>query len=171
LEAFMQAPVLVLNANFEPINVCNTRRAITLIIDGKASLILNGRGEIKTVRQVVPRPSVIRLEHMIHRPRPRVKLNKHEVLRRDNYTCQYCGQHVTYLTVDHVTPRHLGGKHIWTNLVAACPHCNHRKGGRTIEQAGMRLLHIPSVPPASAEYLFARHLHDNQEWIPFVSGW
>ena len=66
----MQAPVLVLNANFEPINVCNTRRAITLVIDGKASLILNGRGEIKTVRQTFPRPSIIRLEKMIHRPRP-----------------------------------------------------------------------------------------------------
>jgi len=58
----MQVPVLVLNANFEPINVCNTRRAITLIIDGKASLILNGRGEIRTVTQVYPRPSIIRLE-------------------------------------------------------------------------------------------------------------
>jgi 5-methylcytosine-specific restriction endonuclease McrA len=167
----MQAPVLVLNANFEPINVCNTRRAIVIIIDRKASLILNGRGDIKTVRQVFPRPSVIRLDRMIHRPRPRVKLNKHEVLRRDNYICQYCGQHVSYLTVDHVIPRHLGGKHIWTNLVAACPHCNHRKGGRTIEQTGMHLLRVPAAPPASAEYLFARHLHDNQDWIPFISGW
>ncbi len=167
----MQAPVLVLNANFEPINVCNTRRAITLIIDGKANLILNGRGEIKTVRQSFPRPSIIRLEKMIHRPRPHVKLTKREVLRRDNYTCQYCGQHVPYLTVDHVIPRHLGGEHEWTNLVAACPHCNHRKGGRTIEQAQMHLLRAPSVPPASAAYLFARHLHENQEWLPFVSGW
>ncbi len=167
----MQAPVLVLNANFEPINVCNTRRAITLMIDGKANLILNGRGEIKTVRQSFPRPSIIRLEKMIHRPRPRVKLTKREVLRRDNYTCQYCGQHVSYLTVDHVIPRHLGGEHVWNNLVAACPHCNHRKGGRTIEQAQMHLLRIPSIPPASASYLFARHLHENQEWLPFVSGW
>lgn len=167
----MQAPVLVLNANFEPINVCNTRRAITLIIDGKADLILNGRGEIKTVRQVFPRPSIIRLEKMIRRPRPRVKLTKREVLRRDNYICQYCGQHSTSLTVDHVIPRHLGGEHTWLNLVAACPHCNHRKGGRTIEEAHMHLLHIPSPPPASATYLFARHLNDNQEWLPFVSGW
>ncbi len=167
----MQAPVLVLNANFEPINVCNTRRAIILVIDGKASLILNGRGEIKTVRQNYPRPSIIRLEKMIHRPRPQVKLTKREILRRDNYTCQYCGQHVPYLTVDHVIPRHLGGEHIWTNLVAACPHCNHRKGGRTIDQAQMHLLRTPSMPPASATYLFAHHLHENQEWIPFITGW
>jgi len=167
----MQAPVLVLNANFEPINVCNTRRAITLVIDGKAAMILNGRGEIKTVRQVYPRPSIIRLEKMIRRPRPEVKLTKREVLRRDNYTCQYCGQHVQTLTVDHIIPRHLGGEHAWTNLVAACPHCNHRKGGRTIEQAQMHLLRVPSTPPASAAYLFARHLNENQEWLPFISGW
>ncbi len=167
----MQAPVLVLNANFEPINVCNTRRAITLMIDGKADLVLNGRGEIKTVTRIYPRPSIIRLEKMIHRPRPRVKLTKREVLRRDNYTCQYCGQHVPFLTVDHVIPRHLGGGHVWENLVAACPHCNHRKGGRTVEQAQMHLLKIPAIPPASAGYLFAHHLRENQDWLPFITGW
>jgi 5-methylcytosine-specific restriction endonuclease McrA len=167
----MQAPVLVLNANFEPINVCNTHRAIALVIGGKASLILNGRGEIKTVRQVYPCPSIIRLEKMIHRPHPQVKLTKREVLRRDNYTCQYCGQHVPFLTVDHVIPRHQGGEHVWTNLVAACPHCNHRKGGRTVDQAQMHLLHLPSTPPASATYLFARHLYENQDWLPFITGW
>ncbi len=167
----MIAPVLVLNANFEPINVCNTHRAITLVIHGKASLILNGRGVIKTVRQEYPRPSIIRLEKMIHRPHPHVKLTKREVLRRDNYTCQYCGQHVAILTVDHIIPRHLGGEHAWTNLVAACSHCNHRKGGRTIEQAQMQLLRKPSAPPASAFYLFSRHLHENQDWLPFITGW
>jgi 5-methylcytosine-specific restriction endonuclease McrA len=78
---------------------------------------------------------------------------------------------VPYLTVDHIIPRHLGGEHVWINLVAACPHCNHRKGGRTIEQAQMHLLHAPTVPPASASYLFARHLHENKEWLPFVNGW
>ena len=167
----MIAPVLVLNANFEPINVCNTHRAITLVIVGKANLILNGRGVIKTVKQVYPRPSIIRLEKMIHRPHPHVKLTKREVLRRDNYTCQYCGQHVAILTVDHIIPRHLGGEHAWTNLVAACSHCNHRKGGRTIEQAQMQLLRKPSAPPASAFYLFSRHLHENQDWLPFITGW
>jgi 5-methylcytosine-specific restriction endonuclease McrA len=61
--------------------------------------------------------------------------------------------------------------HAWDNLVAACPHCNHRKGGRTVEQAQMSLLRIPSEPPSSAQYLFARHLKDNQEWVPFIKGW
>jgi 5-methylcytosine-specific restriction endonuclease McrA len=167
----MQEPVLVLNANFEPINICSTRRAIGLILNDKATLVLNGRGEIKTVSRTFPRPSVIRLDHMIKRPRPHVRLTKREVLRRDDYTCQYCGQHVSYLTIDHVIPRHLGGRHTWENLVAACPSCNHRKGGRTLDQVQMRLLHPPHEPPASATYIFGRHLKNNLEWLPFVQGW
>jgi 5-methylcytosine-specific restriction endonuclease McrA len=167
----MYEPVLVLNANFEPINVCTTRRAIGLILNGKANLVLNGRGEIKTVSISYPRPSIIRLEKMIRRPRPRIRLTKREILRRDNYTCQYCGNHAAYLTVDHILPRRLGGQHSWENLVAACPPCNHRKGGRTLEQAQMRLLRHPQEPPTSAQYLFARHLGDNVDWVPYVQGW
>jgi 5-methylcytosine-specific restriction endonuclease McrA len=167
----MHEPVLVLNANFEPINVCNTRRAIGLILSGKATLVLNGRGEIKTVSQIFPRPSIIRLGLMVRRPRQRVRLTKREILRRDNYICQYCGQSPSYLTIDHVIPRRLGGQHSWDNLVAACPPCNHRKGGRTIEQVQMRLLRAPSEPPASAAYLFARHMRDNIDWGPYIEGW
>jgi len=167
----MFAPVLVLNANFEPINVCNTRRAIGLVISGKASLVLNGRGEIKTISQSYPRPSIIRLEKMVKRPRPRVKLTKREILRRDDFTCQYCGQRTSTLTIDHVIPRHMGGQHQWENLVTACPLCNHRKGGRTVEQAQMKLLTPPKEPPTTAQYIFARHLRENEEWQPFVDGW
>jgi 5-methylcytosine-specific restriction endonuclease McrA len=167
----MDGAVLVLNANFEPINVCSTRRALGLVMSGKASLVMNGRGEVHTVSHSYPCPSIIRLERMIKRQRPTVRLTKREILRRDNYTCQYCGLHVTFLTIDHVIPRRLGGQHLWTNLVAACPPCNHRKGGRTLEQAQMRLLRPPGEPPASAFYLFSRHLADNQEWVPFVEGW
>jgi 5-methylcytosine-specific restriction endonuclease McrA len=167
----VHAPVLVLNANFEPIHVCDTRRAIGLVLNEKANLILNGRGEIKTVSRTFPRPSIIRLTKMIKRPRPHVKLSKREILRRDDYTCQYCGQRASILTIDHVVPRHMGGQHLWENLVTACPHCNHRKGGRTLEQAQMHLLNSPTAPPASADYIFARHLKDNGEWEPFIEGW
>ena len=167
----MYRPVLVLNANFEPINVCNTRRAIGLILNGRAMLVLNGRGEIKTVSSTFPRPSIIRLEKMVKRPRPRVKLTKREILRRDGYTCQYCGQRGSNMTIDHVIPRHMGGKHTWENMATACPACNHRKGGRTLEQAQLRLLSTPGEPPSSARYIFARHLKDNSDWLPFVDGW
>lgn len=167
----MYEPVLVLNANFEPLNICSTRRAIGLVLNGKASLVLNGRGEIKTISRTYPRPSIIRLEKMIRRPRPRIRLTKREVLHRDDYTCQYCGQRTAHLTIDHVIPRRLGGKHSWHNLVAACPTCNHKKGGRTLEQAQMRLLRPPMEPPSSASYLFGRHLGENVEWVPFIEGW
>ncbi len=167
----MTIPVLILNANFEPIHVCDTRRAIGLILSEKASLVLNGRGEIKTVSRSYPLPSVIRLEKMVSRPRVRIKLTRREVFRRDNYTCQYCGRHSTDLTIDHVVPRHMGGQHEWTNVVAACSQCNHRKGGRTLEESNLRLLRHPKEPPASAAYVFGRHLDECSEWEPFISGW
>ena len=167
----MREPVLVLNANFEPINVCTTRRAIGLLLSGKASLVLNGRGEIRTITAAYPRPSIIRLERMIKRPRPIVRLTKREILRRDEYTCQYCGQKYPFLTIDHIIPRRLGGNHSWENLVAACPGCNHRKGGRTPEQVHMHLLRRPTRPPSSARYIFARHLKENDDWLPFMEGW
>jgi 5-methylcytosine-specific restriction endonuclease McrA len=167
----MHDPVLVLNANFEPIHVCSTRRAVGLILAGKAGMIMNGRGYIHTISQLIPRPSVIRLEHQVHRPRPRVKLTRREIFRRDNYTCQYCGRRDGHLTVDHVIPRHMGGQHAWTNLVTACSVCNHRKGGRRVEEAHMSLTHIPNEPPASAAYIFGRHLADNGDWKPYIQGW
>jgi 5-methylcytosine-specific restriction endonuclease McrA len=163
--------VLVLNANFEPINVCDMRRAIGLLLAQKASLVVNGRGEIRTIGRAFPRPSVIRLEHMIHRPRPAVKLTRREVFRRDNFTCQYCGKRASNLTIDHVTPRHLGGRHTWDNVVTACSYCNHRKGGRTLAEANMTLLHVPVEPPRSALYVYGRHLTSNHEWEPYLSGW
>ena len=167
----MRAAVLVLNANFEPVNVCDTRRAIGLIMAEKASLVVNGRGEIKTVNNAFPLPSVIRLQKMVHRPRPQLKLTRREVFRRDNDTCQYCGKKTSDLTIDHVIPRHMGGKHVWNNVVAACSACNHRKGGRLPEDTNMRLLRQPAEPPTSAQYIFGRHLSDNVEWETFLSGW
>lgn len=167
----MDKLVLVLNANYEPINVCNLRRAMGLVLNGKAALIANGRGTIQTVSRAYPCPSVIRLESMIQRPRAHVKLSRREIFRRDNYTCQYCGKETGNLTIDHVIPRHLGGKHTWNNVVAACGACNHHKGGRRLEESHMRLLHIPREPPASAAYIFGHHLTENFEWEPFLHGW
>jgi 5-methylcytosine-specific restriction endonuclease McrA len=167
----MNSPVLVLNANYEPLNVCDTRRAIGLLITGKATLVVNGRGHIYTARTTYPRPSVIRLAGMIHRPRPRVKLTKREVFRRDNYTCQYCGRQTSHLTIDHVIPRHRGGGHRWDNLVAACPPCNRHKGGRSAVEAHMPLRRRPDEPSPSATYLFGRHLQENEDWREFIEGW
>ena len=167
----MAEAVLVLNANFEPINVCDMRRAVGLILTDKASLVLDGRGTIRTAHNAYPRPSIIRLSNMIHRPRPHVKLTRREVFRRDNYTCQYCGRHTMDLTIDHIVPRHMGGTQSWTNVVAACSTCNHRKGGRTLSESGMSLLRPVREPPISAMYIFGRHLDENNEWTPYLQGW
>lgn len=167
----MDGLVLVLNANFEPLNLCNTRRAIGLMLTGRAALIVNGRGAIQTVSRTWPRPAVIRLAQRIVRPRPHVKLTRQEVFRRDNYTCQYCGRKTSNLTMDHVIPRHLGGPKTWTNVVTACSTCNHQKGGRKLEESRMSLLAVPREPPASAAYLLGQHLAENQEWEPFLRGW
>ncbi len=167
----MNEPVLVLNRNFEPINVCNTKRAVGLLMVGKAEIIENGRGYIRTFSSVFPRPSVIRLAYMVRRPRPKVKLTKREIFRRDNYTCQYCGQAVERLTVDHVVPRFRGGQYTWENLVTACPQCNRRKGGYTLQEAHMTLRRRPTEPQPSAQYLYGRHLHDCDEWNKYLEGW
>jgi 5-methylcytosine-specific restriction endonuclease McrA len=108
---------------------------------------------------------------MIRRPVPRVRLCRKEIFRRDNYTCQYCGTRTYKLTMDHVVPRFRGGQHTWQNLVSACPACNRRKGGKTVEQANMRLLHRPREPRATGKYLFHAYLEDYQEWEKFVQGW
>ena len=167
----MSQQVLVLNGNFEPINVCDIRRALNLVICEKATLIANGRGFIHTSIQAYPLPSVIRLNKMVHRPRPHVKPVRREIFRRDHYTCQYCGRHTPNLTIDHILPKHMGGRQTWENSVTACSACNHRKGGRTLEESGMHLLRIPKDPPNSAEYIFSHYLQDNSDWEPFINGW
>ena len=163
--------VLVLNANYEPINVCNMHRAVCLMVLDKASLVQNGRGVIHTIGDTFPKPSIIRLEQMVHKPRACVKMTRREIFRRDNYTCQYCGSQSRDLTIDHVKPKHLGGSHTWTNVVTACSYCNHKKGGRPLEQTGLSLLKEPIEPPASAAYIYDHFVKTYQDWEPYIRGW
>lgn len=167
----LNEPVLILNVNFEPLHVCNTRRALALVFQGKAEILLNGRGTIRSASAQFDIPSVIRLGYMVKRPRLQVSLTKREILRRDDYTCQYCNKHTSVLTIDHVLPRRLGGQHVWTNVVAACPQCNRRKGGKPLETANMHLQRPPFEPSASAHYRFNHHLSTHEEWEPFIIGW
>jgi 5-methylcytosine-specific restriction endonuclease McrA len=73
--------------------------------------------------------------------------------------------------MDHVIPKHLGGDFSWENLVTACAYCNHKKGGRTLQNANMTLLKTPKPPPSNAVYIFSRHNHFEEEWLPFLEGW
>ena len=171
LNDILSAPVLILNVNYEPLHVCNTKRALALVFANKAQIILNGRGTIRSSSAEFEIPSVIKLCYMVKRPRPRIPLSKREILRRDNYRCQYCGEKNKFLTIDHIIPRHQGGEHSWHNLVAACPACNRRKGGNTPEKANMPLHRQPFEPKPSAQYLFGNHLDRNHEWSQFIEGW
>ncbi|MBW8057153.1 MAG: HNH endonuclease [candidate division NC10 bacterium] len=164
--------VLVLNRSFEPLQVCDARRAIVLLFTGRAERIEDTADLIRSPSVAILIPSVIRLQRYIRRPPTHIlSFNKKNILKRDGYTCLYCGRNGgERMTIDHVVPRFLGGKTIWENVVSACRTCNTRKGNRTPQQAGMRLPQKPSKP-ISALYLTilaqsARHLHVWQKYLP-----
>lgn len=167
----MDEPVLVLNLNYEPLGVCNLKRAMGMLVMGKAEILMNGRGYVRTPSRALPRPSVLRLVRLIHRPRSRARLVKREIFRRDGYRCQYCGRRTSRLTIDHVVPRRLGGQHQWDNVVSACPSCNRKKGGKSLEATSMQLLRPPREPSPTALYRFGQYLEDNEDWHPFLKGW
>ena len=163
--------VLVLNQNYEPLNVCNVRRAVVLVLRGKAEILESSRGVLRTAREAFPLPSVIRLFHLIRRPRPKVRLTRKEIFARDNWTCVYCGRATRDLTLDHVVPRHRGGEHTWENLVSACKACNHRKAGRTPREAHMVMGREPGAPRVSIYYTFFQYLGNQHAWRKFVPGY
>ncbi len=164
-------PVLVLNQNFEPLNICHARRAIILIYRRKAEMLENGSGFFHTVDALFPIPSVIRLVYMIKRPRRKSKLNRFEVFNRDHFTCQYCGKQTSHLTLDHVIPRYRGGQNTWENVVSACAQCNRRKAGKTPNEAGMKLIRIPRPPRSNGYVSIPYHHRQNQlEWQKYLSS-
>jgi 5-methylcytosine-specific restriction endonuclease McrA len=170
--SLIQRPVLVLNQNYEPINVCSLRRAIVLVIREKAEMIEAYPVPLYSTSLFYEAPSVIRLYQLVRRPRPRVKLTRREVFVRDRYTCQYCGASHGDLTLDHVVPRSRGGTNTWENLVTACRSCNHRKGGKSVKEARMTLLQAPYEPRAGAYYSIERRLHSStlDTWLKFLPG-
>ena len=165
----LTAPVLVLNLNYVPVNVCTVRRAIVLVAKGKAEM-LEQRSDavsIRTFSASLTAPSIIRLVYLVKRPFAPRRLSKKEVFLRDHYTCQYCGQRSHNLTLDHVVPRRQRGPHTWDNVVAACSRCNLHKAGRTPDEANMKLRRTPTAPqPNPYRILENRTIRD--EWRPFI---
>jgi len=139
--------VLVLNATYEPVNVCTVRRAVVLLLKEKAEVIEHAGWELHSASTSIARPVVIRLVTYIRIPRDthRRKITRRAVFARDNWTCQYCGSRAQ-LTVDHVVPRSKGGGSTWENIVASCAPCNRRKGDALPRQVGMRLRNQPRAP-------------------------
>jgi 5-methylcytosine-specific restriction endonuclease McrA len=161
----------VLNASYEPINVCTVRRAAVLLLKKRAEIVEQGQRRLHAESLTIPRPVVIRLTTYVKIPRDahRRKITRRAVFARDRWTCQYCGTERRSLTVDHVVPRSKGGVSSWDNIVTCCAPCNRRKGDRLPRQVNMTPLRKPrapsptifihvaaqSIPPAWEQYLIA----------------
>ncbi len=139
--------MLVLNATYEPINVCTVRRAVVLLLKEKAEVIEHAGWQLHSASTSLQRPVVIRLVTYVRIPRDthRRKITRRAVFARDEWTCQYCGSR-SNLTVDHVIPKSKGGTSSWDNIVASCAPCNRRKGDALPRQVGMKLLRQPRTP-------------------------
>ena len=143
----MNAKVLILNQNYEPMSVINVRKAIVLLYLGKAELIAEKDGiSVRSVSSTYPFPSIVRLSMYVRVPYKKIILSRKNILRRDGHRCQYCGRGDVALTVDHVFPLSRGGDETWENLVTACVACNNKKGDGTPDESRMPLRRRPMRP-------------------------
>ena len=150
----MIAGCLALNASYEPLTMVPLRRALRLVIDGKAEIVeADQERPVRSERLAYPRPAVIRLTRFVHVPRRfRRQVTNTFLFARDEYRCQYCGRTSAELkpreslTRDHLIPISRGGQNEWTNVVTACSSCNTRKANRLPDEIGMHPLHVPAEP-------------------------
>jgi len=141
---------LVLNAGYEPLSVVSYRRALVLVMNGRAHILETDQAHpVRTVVGEFQRPTVVVLSRYVRMPHTRsVPVSRRGVLRRDSNRCAYCGHNAT--TIDHVVPRSRGGQESWENLVACCLKCNNIKGDRTPQEMGWQLHTTPKAPYGSA---------------------
>lgn len=139
---------LLLNSTYEPLKVISWQRAVTLLWLGKVEIVRTYERDIRSVTFKIRMPAVVRLLRFVRRKQLQVSFSRKNLFARDENSCQYCGKkhELPELTYDHVLPRSQGGRTEWTNIVTCCVACNRRKGGRTPDQAGMRLMHAPKRP-------------------------
>jgi 5-methylcytosine-specific restriction endonuclease McrA len=160
--------VLLLNATFEPLAVVTAKRAIVLMLTGKAECVEESLGgaAFHSENLTIPAPSVMRLSRYVRVPyRHTVPMTRAGVLRRDGRRCAYCGKRAD--TIDHVVPRSRGGTHSWDNCVAACRTCNSKKADRLIEELGWTLQVTPRAPRA-ANGLLVLAVEPLPSWEPWL---
>ena len=164
--------VLVLNHNFEPLNICAVRRGLVLMYLGRAEVIRFSERTLSSIDEEHLVPSVLRLHEQVKRPTPQLKISRKSILARDDFMCQYCSSKSS-LTIDHVFPRHRGGETTWENVVCCCLKCNNKKGSRTPSEAGMRLPHPPRKPHYVPYISFPRFVSAvrRAEWREFLEGY
>jgi len=163
--------VLVLNASYEPLNVCTVRRAHVLVFKGKAEVIERLDQPLRSSSTSFPWPHVIRLVTYVRVPRAvQRKISRRALFARDGWRCVYCGTTAGRLTLDHVVPRSRGGTSVWENVVTSCAPCNHKKGNRLLEEVSMELLHLPK-PPAPVLFIRLAAPKIPSGWQPYLASW
>lgn len=184
----LNAHVLVLNRNFQPVNVIGVRRALCMLYIGVARALDRqynqfdfsswaalrselGDDHIGGVVRRIRIPRIVVLQAYDRVPVGRIRFSRHNIFVRDDHTCQYCGKALArrHLNLDHVIPRSRGGKTNWENVVASCIPCNFKKGGRTPNEAGIRLQRKPRKP-RWADLVHPPRLRARyREWLPFLN--
>jgi 5-methylcytosine-specific restriction endonuclease McrA len=162
--------VLVLNASYEPLNVCTIRRAHVLVWKGKAEVIEQLNLPLRSATTTYPWPHVIRLTTYVRVPRTvQRKISRRALFARDGWQCVYCGTTAGRLTLDHVIPRSRGGESVWENVVTSCAPCNMKKGNRLPEEVSMALRAKPR-PPAPVLFIHLATPRIPNGWQPYLRG-
>ena len=171
MNSILNRKVLVLNQSYEPLMVINAKRAIVLIIKEKVKMLEKYSENIRSVQNSFDLPSVIRLNFYVHLKYRDIVLNRRNILKRDDYRCQYCAKQATPLTLDHIVPKNKGGKDSWENLVAACSKCNTRKGDTLLKHMDMKLLKKPRKPSKLFQLqTYVNKKQDNWKQYLFMEG-
>lgn len=189
----MTRQVLVLNRFWQAVNVVGVKRAFSLLVQGHADVIHQEEGDfqlydfdqwldasemsadeelesVHTVRYVIRLPRVIILKFFDRLPIKEVKFHRKNIFERDNFRCQYCGKPFkeSELNLDHVIPRHHGGRTSWENVVTSCIRCNSRKADRLPHEAGMHLIRKPLRPKWRPFVAVAKNKDDHKSWDYFL---
>jgi 5-methylcytosine-specific restriction endonuclease McrA len=160
--------VLLLNASFEALRVVSINRAICLVVDGKADVVVESDEPMRSPSFEMKVPAVIKLRYFVKIPfRSRVPLNRRTLMARDNKICQFNDCTDLGNTIDHVQPRSRGGAHSWDNVVAACQYHNSKKDDKTIEELGWTIKRKPVAPPGN-KWLIVGVTENREAWDPFL---
>jgi len=166
--------VLVLNASYEPLNVCSVRRAHVLVWKGKAEVVESLEKPLRSATGSFVWPHVIRLVSYVRVPRAITRrISRRALFARDGWRCVYCGSSGGRLTLDHVVPRSRGGNSVWENVVTSCAPCNLHKGDRTLEEASMSLPRPPKPPSPVLFIRLAAHEipHVWRRYLPHIDAY
>lgn len=159
---------LLLDSTWKPITFIKEKRAIVMVMMGKAEVVTGWEGKyLRSASQDHNSPAVIRLPRYVHRYFGTPRFRRSVLYSRDGWQCQYCGvkMQAGNLTIDHVVPRARGGKTSWNNCVTACRSCNRLKGCLSPKEAGMQLKKQPG-PPSHSHFWDVRNKLDDESWHP-----